>query len=85
MVLTADHSTNLDWAKKVHKCESDIFALSWLSGDLLAGGSRDGRVMLYDQRSGGEAVRFKFPSAVNHLRKADDLRLVVAGLENNVS
>ncbi|MCJ1374534.1 hypothetical protein MMC20_005766 [Loxospora ochrophaea] len=68
----------------VYHTTSNVLACAWLSSTVLAGGCRDGAVRLYDARSRGEAKRLQHPSAVCHLRRADEYRVVAAGLENSL-
>ena len=70
---------------KFYETRSTVFSVAWLSSDVFSAGCRNGAIWLYDLRSGGRIQRIRHPSTVTHLRKADDLRLVVAGLQNNVS
>ncbi|KAL9107531.1 MAG: hypothetical protein Q9187_008416 [Circinaria calcarea] len=73
-----------DWLEDYYETKSHVFAVSWQSPSLLAAGCRNGVVWLYDRRSGGKVQRLKHPSAVTHLRKVDEFRVVAAGLQNNV-
>ncbi|OJJ86746.1 uncharacterized protein ASPGLDRAFT_23900 [Aspergillus glaucus CBS 516.65] len=58
---------------------SQVNAVEWLSGDVIAAGCRDSSVFLHDLRSGGSAVRLWHPGAVavGGVRRVDEWRVVV--------
>ncbi|BCR84412.1 uncharacterized protein ACHE_11814S [Aspergillus chevalieri] len=58
---------------------TQVNAVEWLSGDVIAGGCRDSSVFLHDIRSGGSAVRLWHPGAVavRGVRRVDEWRVVV--------
>jgi len=62
-----------------------VNAVEWLSGDVIAAGSRDSCVLLHDIRSGGSAARLWHPGAVavGGVRRVDEWRIVV-GSYNSV-
>ncbi|KAL6720232.1 hypothetical protein ACLMJK_002153 [Lecanora helva] len=67
----------------------DVFALDWLSGNVVMGGSRDGSVTLWDVRSssytGGTSTPVLHPSVINHIRRLNDNKVLVAGIENKMA
>lgn len=67
---------------------SEVLAVDWLDANILLNGCRDGTVKLWDARTcgaGGTSWRIKHPSCVNHVRKLDANRIVVAGLEKQMA
>lgn len=78
------HSTNT-WTEQLHRTSSEVMATTWLSNTVFAGGCRNGHVWLYDRRSGGKIQRLRHSSAVTSLTVADEHRLVIAGMEHQVS
>ena len=72
------------WLDDFQQTNSAVFSVIWLSSTLLASGCRSGAVWLYDQRSHGKTLRLQNPSSVTHIRHADEWRLVIAGLQNNL-
>lgn len=66
--------------------DSDVLTLDWISPYVLAAGSRDATVVLYDMRVRDGIKRMKHSSAVIGLRRADcSSRFVVAGMENQMA
>lgn len=65
---------------------SDVFALEWMSSNgVLAAGCRNGSVRIYDQRERKTiGMELRHGSAVTAVRKVDDWRVVVCGLESRV-
>ena len=74
-----------DWFQEFHSTNSAVFSVTWLSSSLLASGCRNGAVWLYDRRSRGNTLRLQHPSSVTHVEHADEWRLVIAGLRNNLN
>lgn len=67
----------------VKDLSSPIISLDWLSYTTVAMGCRDGKVLLYDTRSGGSSHILTHPQPVAKIKRADDqTRLVCAGLNN---
>lgn len=67
---------------------SEVLAVDWLDGNVLLNGCRDGTVRLWDVRTcepSGTSWRIRHPSCVNHVRKVDRNRVVVAGLERQMA
>ena len=77
-----------DWSNRALPTASDVLALEFLSDATLAAGQRDGAVELLDTRelSRGRkpALALRHPSAVTHLRRVDEHRVVVNGLKSSV-
>ncbi|KAL4797434.1 hypothetical protein BDV19DRAFT_45464 [Aspergillus venezuelensis] len=59
-----------------------ITAVDWLSSDVIAAGLKDSTIFLHDIRSGGSAARLQHPHAVTKIRKSDEWRIVVAGINS---
>ena len=67
---------------------SEVLALDWLDTNILLNGCRDGTVRLWDARTSGASGtswRAKHQSCINHVRKLDGNRIVVAGLERQMA
>lgn len=58
---------------------TDLLAVEWLSGTVIASGFRNSFLYLSDLRSNGHSQRIKHPQSIEQIRKIDDYRLVVAG------
>ena len=67
-----------------HKTQSDILAVHTGLPKTILAGARDGAVWLYDLRSRESVRRLKHPSAVTGIRSADEYRVVVAGMQDQV-
>ena len=71
-----------------HRKEDSSHALvnsvEWLSPTVIAAGLKDSTIFLHDLRSGGTATRLQHPHMVSRIRRVDEHRLVVAGI-NSVS
>ncbi|KAJ8112545.1 hypothetical protein OPT61_g5111 [Boeremia exigua] len=64
---------------------ADILALSWLSHNTIALGCRNGKIHLYDTRSGGTSHALTHPYAISRLARADDAtRLLCSGLQDTL-
>ncbi|KAL9066285.1 MAG: hypothetical protein Q9161_007661 [Pseudevernia consocians] len=67
---------------------SEVLAVDWLDTNILLNGCRDGTVRLWDARTcgpSGTSWRVKHQSCINHVRRLDANRLVVAGLERRMA
>lgn len=67
---------------------SEVLALDWLDTNILLNGCRDGTVRLWDTRTSGASGtswRVRHQSCINHVRKLDANRIVVAGLERQLA
>ena len=64
----------------------DVLDVDWLNKNVVMSGCRDGGVRLWDVRSrsfaNGTSTPFEHPSAINHVRRLNSNRVVVAGIEN---
>ena len=68
------------------KTGTDVLALSWLSANVASAGLRDGRILLWDHRSRGSALRLQHPGTVCSLQQAEtESFLLVAGLRDSFS
>lgn len=72
-------------ADEVCASATDILAVDWLDENVVVAGGRDGAVPLWDARSRGKSTRLQFPSCISHVKAVGGSRIVVAGLEDNVS
>lgn len=64
---------------------SDVLAARWLSPFLLLGGCRSGLVELHDRRVRKKLNLLKHSSAATSIRSIDEHRVVVAGMNHQVS
>lgn len=73
---------------EVFDASSEVLAVDWLDRNVLLNGCRDATVRLWDARTygaGGTSWRVKHRSCINHVRKLDANRIVVAGLERQMA
>lgn len=64
---------------------SDLLALEWLDSSTICSGHRDGKLRIYDTRSGGSTQVLSHPAPIYHIRRADDFtRVVVSGVSNTL-
>ncbi|KAL1954843.1 hypothetical protein VTO42DRAFT_531 [Malbranchea cinnamomea] len=75
--LLTFHRGESRWGFDLIKTPSDVFSVEWLSPTVVMGGLGNGAVMFFDQRSGGETIRFWHHPVVHCIRKIDDWRIVV--------
>lgn len=86
-VQTFKHDGDSDEASS-RSSSSEVLAVDWLDTNVLLNGCRDGTVRLWDARAcgaGGMSWRVRHPSCVNHVRKLDANRIVVAGLRRRMA
>lgn len=72
-------------ADEVCASATDILAVDWLDENVVVAGGRDGTVRLWDARSRGKTTRLQFPSCISQVKAINGSRVVVAGLQDNVS
>jgi WD40 repeat protein len=64
---------------------TDVLAVDWISHSTVALGCRDGKIRLYDTRSGGSSHILTHPFAISKVKRADDpTRLIVSGLQDTM-
>lgn len=67
---------------------AEVLAVDWYNRDVVMSGCRDGTVRLWDVRSkslsAGTSSPLEHPSTINHVRKLNANRVVVAGIENRM-
>ncbi|KAL2868701.1 uncharacterized protein BJX67DRAFT_34095 [Aspergillus lucknowensis] len=68
--------------RRLESSHALITSVEWLSSDVIAAGLKDSTIFLHDIRSGGSATRLQHPHAVTKLRKLDQYRIVVAGINS---
>lgn len=75
------------WDTKEVLCSEAKAATSidWIDHNVYMTGERGGVVRLWDVRNDGTSLRYKHPAAINHVKKLDEQRIAVAGLENKVN
>lgn len=78
-------TTNRNWAVDEDKDCSDVLAVRWLSPCLLMGGCRSGLVDLHDRRVPKKIKLLQHSSAVTGIRSIDEHRVVVAGMNHQVT
>lgn len=79
--------TSSNWVEaRTLTTTSDVFALEWMSANgVLAAGCRNGSVRIYDQRGKKMiGMELRHGSAVTGVRKVDEWKVVVCGLESRV-
>ncbi|RJE22769.1 hypothetical protein PHISCL_04914 [Aspergillus sclerotialis] len=59
-----------------------VFTVEWLSSNVIAAGLKDSSIYLHDLRSGGTATRLQHSDGVSKIRRVDEYRLVVAGMNS---
>jgi WD40 repeat protein len=85
LFFTRSHSGSWDSQTALPNLHADILALSWLSFNTVAMGCRNGKIHLYDTRSGGSSHVLTHPYAISKLARADDAtRLVCSGLQDTL-
>ncbi|KAI9735256.1 MAG: hypothetical protein M1834_001846 [Cirrosporium novae-zelandiae] len=76
------------WTRTMHQCyrtKTDHRAIEFLSPNIIIAGLLDGTLTLYDTRTGERRVqRLRHASKVTHLAAIDEMRVVCAGLQNNL-
>ncbi|KAF2845361.1 hypothetical protein T440DRAFT_277652 [Plenodomus tracheiphilus IPT5] len=85
ILLTRD--AGMDWNSKValQNNSSPINSVGWLSYNTVALGCRNGKLLLYDTRSGGSSHILTHPSPINKIARADDpSRIICSGLANSL-
>ncbi|KAF1938368.1 hypothetical protein EJ02DRAFT_457932 [Clathrospora elynae] len=69
----------------VKSLDSDILALDWISYTTVVLGCRDGKIRLYDTRSGGSSHILTHPYPISKIKRADnETRLVCSGLQDSL-
>lgn len=68
--------------KQFSKTSSNVLSIDWQSVDVIAQGHRNGTVQLWDTRHNGTSLRLKHPSSINKIKRVDEHKLVVAGIEH---
>jgi hypothetical protein len=68
----------------IHPLNDDIFSVDWLDQNTIISGGRRGNVNLWDTRSGGGCMRFKYPVRINYARKLEGPRIAITGLNESV-
>jgi WD40 repeat protein len=85
LLFTRSQSGTWDSTTPLASLETDILALDWISYTTVALGCRDGKIRLYDTRSGGSSHILTHPHAVSKIKRADDqTRLIVSGLQDSL-
>ncbi|KAH7411856.1 hypothetical protein DE146DRAFT_641565 [Phaeosphaeria sp. MPI-PUGE-AT-0046c] len=85
LIFTRSESGAWDSTTPVASLETDVLALDWISYTTIALGCRDGKIRLYDTRSGGSSHILRHPHPVSKIKRADDSsRLLVSGLQDSL-
>ena len=87
VIRVVPNESSWDFNYRDLETETDVFAVDWLSENILLNGFRDRRVVLWDTRSAGNPAtktRIWSPSCVIHVRAFDQYRVVVAGTDGEV-
>ena len=75
------------FAKDDLDAPSEVLAIDWLDQNILLNGFRDGKVRLWDVRTNGidgTSLRICQPQCVAHVRKMNEYKVVVRGIEDQV-
>lgn len=75
-----------DWNSSVAvETDVDVMSLDWTSPTTVAFGKRNGKICIYDTRSGGVSTLLTHPFPVVKLKRADDpTRLLCAGVQDSL-
>lgn len=68
-----------------HHARREIFSVDWLDENVIISGDISGDVGLWDTRSNGSSMRFKYPSKIHHARKLNIHQIAVAGIHEAVN
>jgi WD40 repeat protein len=85
LLFTRSQTGTWNSTTPVASLDTDVLALDWISYTTIALGCRDGKIRLYDTRSGGSSHILTHPHAVSKIKCADDpTRLIVSGLQDSL-
>ncbi|KAJ4336456.1 hypothetical protein N0V95_008596, partial [Ascochyta clinopodiicola] len=85
LLFTRSPSGSWDSQTVLPDLHADILALEWLNHNTIALGCRNGKIHLYDARSGGTSHILTHPYPTSKLKRADDAtRLVCSGLQDTL-
>ncbi|KAF2627072.1 hypothetical protein BU25DRAFT_411167 [Macroventuria anomochaeta] len=85
LLFTRSPSGSWDSQTILPDLNADVLALEWLNHSTIAVGCRNGKIHLYDARSGGSSHVLTHPFAISKLRRADDAtRIVSSGLQDTL-
>ncbi|KAL6705248.1 hypothetical protein ACN47E_007208 [Coniothyrium glycines] len=85
LLFTRAQSGVWDSSIAVEHLDSDILAVEWISYTTVALGCRNGKIHLYDTRSGGSSHVLTHPNSTSKIKRADDpTRLVCSGLQDTL-
>ncbi|KAF3002922.1 hypothetical protein E8E13_002938 [Curvularia kusanoi] len=85
LLFTRSSSGTWDSNTLLPDVNSDILALEWLSHSTVAMGCRNGKINIYDTRSGRSTHALTHPYAISKLKRADDpTRIICSGLQDTL-
>jgi WD40 repeat protein len=85
LMFTRSPSGSWDSSTLIPDLHADILALTWLSPSTLAAGCRNGKIHLYDSRSGNSSHILTHPYPISRLSRSDDpTRLLCTGLQDTL-
>ncbi|KZM26701.1 uncharacterized protein EKO05_0008817 [Ascochyta rabiei] len=85
LLFTRSPSGSWDSQTVLPDLHADILSLEWLNHNTIALGCRNGKIHLYDARSGGTSHILTHPYPTSKLKRADDAtRLVCSGLQDTL-
>jgi WD40 repeat protein len=85
LLFTRADSGAWDSKTVVDQLPADILSLDWISYTTVVLGCRDGKIHLYDTRSGGSSHILTHPYPVSKIKPADDpTRLICSGLQDTL-
>ncbi|KAH3970309.1 hypothetical protein HBH98_001350 [Parastagonospora nodorum] len=85
LIFTRSQSGSWASTTPVSSLETDVLAVDWISYTTTSLGCRDGKIRLYDARSGGSSHILTHPHPIAKIKRADDpTRLLVSGLQESL-
>ncbi len=85
LLFTRSSTGSWDSTTAMPSLDSDILSLDWISYTTIALGCRDGKIHLYDTRSGGSSRILRHPYPISKIRRADDeTRLICSGIQDSL-
>lgn len=85
LLFTRSSSGTWDSSTLLPNLDADILSLEWLSHNTVALGCRNGKIHIYDTRSGRSTHALTHPNAISKLKRADDpSRVLCSGLQDTL-
>ncbi|KAG9204751.1 hypothetical protein G6514_009981 [Epicoccum nigrum] len=85
LLFARSSSGTWDSSTLLPNLDADILALEWLSHSTVALGCRNGKIHMYDTRSGRSTHALTHPCAISKIKRADDpTRVLCSGLQDTL-